>query len=330
MAKRDYYEILGVGRDASAEQIKSDYRKLARKYHPDVNKSPDASQKFQEATEAYEVLSDPEKRKKYDQFGHAGMTGDFAGAGGPAAGGGPGGARGYRWTGRGAPGGAGGVRFEDMFGGGMSDFMGMSLDDIMEALGGGRPEGAARGSRRNVRGRDLESHVTLDFLQAVRGATVSMRLHRGDRTETINVKIPPGVGEGSRIRVRNKGADGQAGPGDLYIVAHVREHPYFRREGRDIYVDLPISISEAALGAKVDVPTIDGMTTVTIPPGTPGGRHLRLRGKGVQASGKEERGDQHVIIRIVPPPEISEEGRKALEQFNKIVPFDPRADTQWK
>ncbi|MGC9455154.1 MAG: DnaJ C-terminal domain-containing protein [Phycisphaerae bacterium] len=325
MAKKDYYDILGVSRDASADQIKSAYRKLARKYHPDVNKSPDASQRFQEATEAYEVLSDPEKRKKYDQFGHAGVSGDFAGAGAPGAGG----TRTYRWSGGG--GAPGGVRFEDIFGGGMSDFMGMSLDDIMEALGGGRPEGAARGSRRrNVRGRDLEYNITLDFLQAIRGATISLRLHRGDRTETVNVKIPPGVGEGSRVRVREKGADGPAGPGDLYIVTHVREHPYFRREGRDICVDVPISISEAALGAKVDVPTIDGMTTVTIPPGTPSGRQLRLRGKGVPASGGKSRGDQRVMIRIVPPPDVPEEGRKALEQFDKAVPFDPRASAPWK
>ncbi|MFW6065209.1 MAG: DnaJ C-terminal domain-containing protein [Planctomycetota bacterium] len=330
MAKRDYYEILGVSRDASAEEIKSAYRKLARKYHPDVNKSPDASEKFQEATEAYEVLSDVEKRKKYDQFGHAGVSGDFAGAGTGAPGGAAGGARSYRWTGGG--GGAGGVRFEDIFGGGgMSDFMGMSLDDIMEALGGGRPGGATRGRRqRNVRGRDLEYNITLDFLQAVRGATISLRLHRGERTETINVKIPPGVGEGSRVRVRNKGADGPAGPGDLYIVTHVREHPYFWREGRDIYVHLPISITEAALGAKVDVPTIGGMTTVSVPAGTPSGRQLRLRGRGVPASGSQDRGDQRVVIRIVPPAEISEKGRKALEQFDKAVPFDPRASAPWK
>jgi curved DNA-binding protein len=328
MAKRDYYDILGVRRDASADQVKSAYRKLARKYHPDVNKSPDASTKFQEATEAYEVLSDPEKRKTYDQFGRAGLEGDVG------AGAGPGGARTYRWTGRGAPGGGGGVRFQDIFGGGagggMSDFLGMSLDDIMEALGGGRPGGAAGGRRaRKARGRDLEYNITLDFLQAVRGTTVSLRLHRGERTETINVKIPPGVGEGSRVRVREKGADGPAGPGDLYIVTHVREHPYFRRDGRNLHVEVPISISEAALGAKVDVPTIDGMTTVTVPPGTPSGRRLRLRGKGVPAAGGKPRGDQHVVIRVVPPPEVPDDARKLLEQFDEAVPFDPRADVPW-
>ncbi len=324
MAKRDYYDILGVGKDASAEQIKSAYRKLARKYHPDVNKESNAAEKFQEATEAYEVLSDAQKRKQYDQFGHAGVSGDFAGSGAAPGGGGT---RTYRWGGR--PG-AGGAGYEDFFGGGMSDFMGMSLDDIMEALGGGRPGGRARSARRNVRGRDLEYNITLDFLQAVRGATVSLRLHRGDRTESVNVRIPPGVGEGSRVRVRNKGADGPAGPGDLYIVTHIREHPYFRREGRDIYLDLPISITEAALGAKIDVPTIDGMTTVTVPPGTPSGRRLRLRGRGAPAAGGKPAGDQHVAIRIVPPPEVPEQARKALEEFDKAVSFDPRANAPWK
>jgi len=327
MTDRDYYEVLGVPRDASEQQIKSAYRKLARKYHPDVNKSPDATEKFKEATEAYEVLSDPEKRKLYDQFGKAGL-----GTGGGAATGGP---RVYTWTSGTGPGGP--VDLEDFFGGfGDSGFLRMSLDEILEALGGAGPGRASTRTRRTTahRGADSEYPITLDFLQAVRGATVTLKIKRRgrggtQRTETLNVRIPPGVREGSRIRVRGKGPEGPGGSGDLYIVTHVRPHPYFRREGNDIYVDVPISITEAALGAKVDVPTIDGMTTVTIPPGTGGGKRLRLRGKGVAAPNGKARGDQYVVVRVVPPPTVSAKGAELLRQFQTVEPYDPRKETPW-
>jgi DnaJ-class molecular chaperone len=150
------------------------------------------------------------------------------------------------------------------------------------------------------------------------------------RTETITVKIPPGVREGSRIRIRGKGRSGAAGWGDLYIVTHVRDHPYFQRVGNDVLVEVPISVTEAALGAKVDVPTLDGMTTVTIPPGTPSSRRLRLRGKGVAAADGTNRGDQYVIICVVPPPKVSRKGRQLLEEFAKGEAFDPRETVPWK
>jgi len=326
MAKRDYYEVLGVSRDASADQIRTAYRKLARKYHPDVNKAANAADKFKEATAAYEALSDPQKRKMYDQFGHAG-PGPF----GPGAGGGRGGpGRTYTWTGGGAPGGFEG--FEDLFGQGGQGFAGMSLEDIMEALGGGGRMGGRRRGRAAPRapGADLTYDLPVDFLQAVGGTTATIRLQQeGGESETLNVKIPPGVKEGSKIRVRGKGAPAPGGSGDLYIVVHVREHPYFRREEDDIHVDLPVSIAEACLGGKVDVPTIDGMMTVTIPPGTASHRKLRLKGKGAQGPGRTQRGDQYVVIRIVPPEHLSARGQELLRQLQQSDPYDPRAKVPW-
>jgi len=312
MGKSDYYKVLGVDQTASEKDIKSAYRKLARKLHPDVNKSPDAGEKFREATEAYEVLSDPEKRRMYDQFGHAGPTGYPFG------------------TGRARPRG-GGVEFDigDIFGRGSSGFMGMGLDEILDAL-----RGARRRDRkpRAVRGSDVEYKVTLDFMDVVRGTTASLRYlqpGKGGVTETLNVRIPPGLRAGSRVRVREKGAIGPGGPGDLYIIIHVRDHPYFRREGDDIYVDLPISIVESALGARIDVPTVDGMMTLSVPPGTGSGKKLRLRGKGVRRDGKDP-GDQYVVIKVVPPKSVSGRGRELLEQFGRIEDFDPRSEVQWK
>ncbi len=318
MAKRDYYDVLGVKRSASDAQIKSAYRKLARKYHPDVNKASDASDKFKEATEAYEVLSDSKKRGMYDQFGHAGPAGGFGGRGGP----------------QGWPGGQGvEISFEDLFGGGGSGFAGMGLEDIMAALGGGMR--GRRGPAPRRKGADIESHLTVAFMQAVEGMTTTIRVNRpgprgGAGTETIDVKIPPGVREGSKVRVRGKGEQGPAGNGDLYIIVHVGKHPYFRREGDDVYVDLPVRIGEAALGAAVDVPTIDGMTTVKIPPGTSGGKKLRLKGKGIKPTGnRKQRGDQYVVIRIVPPPKLSPRGRELLQELNEVEAFDPRKDAPW-
>ncbi|MCL2701444.1 MAG: DnaJ domain-containing protein [Phycisphaerae bacterium] len=335
MAKRDYYEVLGVGRDATPSQIKSAYRKLARKFHPDVNKAADAADKFREATEAYEVLSDDKRRPMYDKFGHAA----------PSTGGGPGG--GPRWGGpRGGQRG-GVVDIGEMFGGG---FAGMSLEEILGTLGGGghhprrgRRGGGARGHGHpfgggpfgatyaaDVAGQDVEHHLNLDFMQAVLGTTATLRITADDGSaETINVRIPPGVKEGSRVRVRGKGQAGPGGAGDLYIVTHVGEHAYFRREENDIYLDAPLSFAEAALGAKIDVPTVTGdRMTVTIPPGMASGQKLRLRGKGVTPPGGEA-GDQYVVVKIVPPRNLSANGRRLMEEFAQTEPYDPRKDVPW-
>jgi len=307
MAKRDYYDVLGVTRGVSDAEIKRAYRKLARKYHPDVNKSPGAVEKFKEATEAYEVLCDRKKRQMYDQFGHAG---------GPRISGGP------------------GAGFQDFFSGGgagAQSFMGMGLDDILQVLRGRIPRSRKR-RRPRQENLNIEQRVTLEFMEAALGTTVPLLLRRGDagdtKTETIEVKIPPGVHEGSRIRARGQGLKHRRGKGDLYIIVSVKPHPFFTANGKDITVEVPISITEAALGAKVDVPTIDGMTTVTVPPGASSGQRLRLRKRGIEtASG---RGDQFVLIKIVVDKHISVKGRKLLEEFQSSQQSDPRKDAPWR
>lgn len=325
MAKRDYYDVLGVARNATNDQIKSAYRKLARKWHPDVNKASDAATRFKEASEAYEALSDPQKRKLYDQFGHAGMASGFGAGPGPSAGG-PGRGQAYQW-GTGPR--QGGINFEDIFGGGQG-FAGMSLDDIMEALGGGRRAGAGRRGRApgpmQPTSQDIEHHVNLDFLQAIHGTTISLRMQLESGEETISVRIPPGVHEGARVRVRGKGVGG----GDLFIITHVGPHPYFRREGDDIYVDVPIGITEAVLGGKIDVPTLEGISTVTVPPGSGSGRNLRLREKGVHRPGGKGRGDEYVVLKIAVPSEVPAKAAELLRQFDQLVQFDPRASVPWK
>ncbi|MFW5733119.1 MAG: DnaJ C-terminal domain-containing protein [Planctomycetota bacterium] len=334
MEKKDYYDVLGVSRSASDSEIKSAYRKLARQYHPDVNKEGGSEQKFKQATEAYEVLSNPEKRKMYDQFGHAGPGGGFGGAGAQSTG----------WSNGGQT-----VNFEDFFGGGGprgaggrgragSGFMRMSLEEIMDALrggGGGQAAGTRtrRRPRRAAKGQDVQHDLQLHFVEAIHGTTKTLKIAQGpggtEGSETIDIKIPPGVKDGQKIRVKGKGQAGPGGQGDLYIVCHVRQHPFFRREGNDIHVDVPISVGEAVLGGKVDVPTLDGLTTVTIPPGTPSGRKLRLRGQGVEGrdGGK---GDQYIAIKIVPPGDLSEEGRELIEKFSEVTQHDPRSDAPWK
>jgi DnaJ-class molecular chaperone len=311
MSKRDYYDVLGVSRRASEAEIKRAYRKLARKNHPDVNKAPDALEKFKEATEAYEVLSDGEKRKMYDQFGHAAQP---------------------RMSG-GAPGG-----FQDFFSGGFGGgggapgggFMGMGLDDILQALRG-KMGGAHRRRPQQRPNLNIEQPVKLEFLQAALGTTVPIVLRQGgaqsDTTETIEVKIPPGVRNGARIRVRGKGSEHRGAKGDLYILISVNPHPYFTVTGNDITVEAPISIVEAALGAKVDVPTIDGMTTVTIPPGASSGQRLRLRKKGLPSP--SGRGDQFVLIKIAVEKQITEEGRRLLQEFQACEQPNPRKDVPW-
>ena len=319
MPKRDFYDVLGVARNATPDQIRTAYRKLARKHHPDVSKAPDASAKFREASEAYEVLSDAQKRKMYDQFGHAGPGGGF-GPGGPQGGGGR--ARSYQW-GQGQQG--QNINFEDLFEGGQG-FAGMSLDDIMEALGGGRRGGRrGRGAPDPMPGQDIEHHVNLDFMQAIQGTTIGLRMQR-ETEETINVRIPPGVHEGSRVRVRGKGVNG----GDLYIIIHVGPHLYFRREGDDIYVEVPIGVGEAVLGGKVDVPTLEGLSTVTIPPGSGSGRKLRLREKGVERAGGKGRGDEYVVLKVVAPHEVPPKAADLMREFDQLVKYDPRADVPWK
>ncbi|MFO8015457.1 MAG: DnaJ C-terminal domain-containing protein [Phycisphaerae bacterium] len=338
MAKRDYYTVLGVPRDADQDAVKKAYRRLARQYHPDLNPNdPEAERKFKEIGEAYEVLSDKKKRQAYDQFGHEGvrMGAEAAGAG---AAGGPGGQRyTYTWSGEG-----GGSPFEDIafeaFAG--SGGQGASfIEELFSRLGGrgrtgrtrtARGPGAAGGPRTGfgraaAKGQDVASEITIPFEQAVRGVRTTLALQRpqpdgSTRTERIEVRIPPGVRDGQRLRLRGQGGPGPAGgqAGDLYLTVRVRPHPTFRRQGRDIYVDLPITVSEAALGATVEVPTVHGTrTSVRIPPGTPGGKRLRLKGQGIRGPGDADAGDQYCVLRIVPPAGLDPRQKELFRELQQ-------------
>jgi DnaJ-class molecular chaperone len=327
MAKRDYYDVLGVNKGASADEIKSAYRKLARKFHPDATKNdPKLTDKFKEAQEAYEILSDSTKRQNYDQFGHAGVGAGAAGAGGDpfeafrraqAARG-----NGGRSTWRGGP----GVSVEDFdFGGDGGDF-GSVFEQIFGARGGGR---ARKGQRAAApRGADIEYPVTLTFEQAVRGTNLPLQINRGGQLETIEVKIPPGVKDGSRVRIKGRGEQGGGESGDLFIITSVQPHPYFRREGLDIYVDVPVSLYDAILGAKVDVPTLDDKLTLTIPPGASSGAKLRIKGKGVLRG--SEQGDEYAVIKIILPKDLDEAAKEMIRNLSAKHPIDARAQAPWK
>jgi curved DNA-binding protein len=325
---RDYYEILGVPRTASADDIKKAHRKLVRKYHPDVNKTnPNATEKFKEVQEAYDVLSDTTKRANYDQFGHAGVN---AGAGAPGAGGDPfeafrraqAGRRGGGQTWQPNPGTT--VEDFDMSGGGGN------FADMFEQMFGGR---AARGGRAGAsrqpapRGADVEHPVTLTFEQAARGTMLPLQIDSGGKVETIEIKIPAGVKDGSRIRIKGRGQPSHGEAGDLYIIAGVQPHPYFRREGLDIYLDLPLSMYEAVLGTKVQVPTLDGKVTMTIPPGTGGGAKLRLKGHGIERG--SEKGDQFVEVRVAVPKGLDADDKAAIEKLAAKYPLNARSDVPW-
>jgi curved DNA-binding protein len=347
MAERDYYEVLGVQRNASPDQIKGAYRKLAKKYHPDRNRNDkDAERRFKEVHEAYETLNDPAKRRAYDQYGHAGVRPDSAGwrPGSGAGGGrpGPGGQRVYTWQSQG-PGGMGGEipieNIEDLFsvfGGGSGRGAEGGFEDLFSRMG---RRAGRRGRGQPVSeaptptpGRDIDHDVSLTFDQAIRGTHLDLSLScEGAATETVSVKIPPGVREGQRIRIRGKGepAVGGGKSGDLYIIARIQPHPYFRREGDDIYIELPLTITEAALGTKVEIPTLDGKTVLTVPRGTPSGAKLRLKNLGVKPPGDHPRGHQYAVVRIVPPKSLTPEQTRLLEQFRGCGENSPRSDIGW-
>jgi len=325
MSKKDYYEALGISRNASVDDIKKAYRKLARKYHPDMNPGDAAAEeKFKEISEAYEVLTDPEKKKMFDQFGHAAFgQGDFSGQRGP------GGARWY-WSGSGDPGGGfeGFDDFGSSFGEGFGSFSDI-FSELFGASGGGR-RAYTRASRPG-KGEDLQYSMQIDFMDAIRGKSATISVNTGQGHETLTVTIPAGVNDGSRVRLKGKGGQGTAGgpPGDLFIITQVAPHPHFRREGDDISIDIPISITEAALGAQVTIPTVDGPTRLTIPPGTQGGQKLRLKGKGAPRLKGGGRGDMFAVVKIAVPKNIPEDGKKLLKEFGEQSAYDPRAGLGW-
>ncbi|HVP11769.1 MAG TPA: J domain-containing protein [Phycisphaerae bacterium] len=324
MAKRDYYDVLGISKSATEAEIKRAYRRLAKEYHPDRNKgNPDAEAKFKEVQEAYDTLSDKEKRAQYDQFGHAGPGGGFRQTNDGTT---------WTWSGpaNSAPGGFDVGDVMDMFDfGATGRGRGRGGASVFEEFFGGRGRGRGRGAP-VAPAADIEHEVPLSFEQAIRGTTLDLQLEtsgKDRRTERISVHIPRGVHDGQRIRVRGKGQPDSAGRtiGDLYVVCRVQPHPYFVRHENDIYLNVPITVAEAALGAKIDLPTIDGVRTVTIPPGTASGTKLRLAGLGVPDPKGDGRGDQYAVIKIVPPKRLTDEQRKLLEKLGATDSSSPRA-----
>ena len=305
---RDLYEVLGVKRDASDDEIKKAYRKLARQYHPDRNPGDkQAEAHFKEVQDAYDVLSDKTKRTNYDRFGAAGPNAGFGGRGGP------GGAT-FHWGG--GPGGVEGMDpndaaelFRQFFGGGAG---GPDLGDIL----GQRRRGAGGRRARPQPAQEVEADVRIPFQTAALGGSVTLQV--GDRE--LAVKIPAGVEDGKKLRL-----GGQApGGGDLIVKLHVEPHPYFRREDKNLILEVPLSLPEAVLGTKVDVPTLDGTRlTVKVPPGASSGSRLRLRGKGVKG------GDQYIEIKVAVPAPKDERSRELIEEFAKLNPQTPRADLPW-
>lgn len=321
MAKRDYYEVLGVSRDANASEIKRAYRRLAKQFHPDQNEGDEsASAKFKEVHEAYTALLDKDSRARYDRFGHAGVDGRSAGGTGA-------------WTGSGqVPIDLGDLGdlfdFGDFTGPGGGAGGSSAFEEFFRGAGARHGTGAAAAAAR----RDVEHQISLTFDQAVRGTTLEVPVELGrSRRQRISVTIPPGVREGQRIRVRGKGRPGTARhpAGDLYVTCSIQPHPYFERRGDDVYLDVPITIVEATLGAKVDMPTLDGARTVTIPPGTPSGAKLRLAGLGVPSPRGGDRGDHYAVIKIVPPAKLTAEQRSALERLVETGLEAPR-DGLWQ
>jgi molecular chaperone DnaJ len=401
--KKDYYEILGVKKSASADDIRKAFRKLARKYHPDVNPGDKAAEeKFKTLSEANDVLSDPKKRKIYDQVGFYSDNIDSAtaeayanaGAGGRAA------------PGQGFPGGRaeggqssnfdfGGFDFTDMFEGARgrkaSSSGTGSFKDIFSGIFGGRGGSVQEGPEP---GSDLEYQVNVPFWTAIRGGVMRLNITRRDtcpnchgqgfidaggtcpecggkgqvtqtggrmkfnvpcprchetgknistcpnchgegtieRTEPLEVRIKAGTREGQRIRIAGKGNAGVRGgpPGDLYAIIRTADHPVFHREGDDIRITVPVSATEAALGAKIEVPTIDGRTLLKIPPGTQSGQKLRLREKGVPSATKDgARGDEIVEVKLTVPMPKDERSKEILRELAKLNPEDPRAEL-WK
>ena len=372
-SKTDYYELLGVSRKASAKDIRAAFRKLARKYHPDLNPGDKAAEeKFKQLQEAYDVLSDSKKRQMYDQYGFYSEN--------MPPGGYPGGAD------------AGGqdvnFNFDGFdFGQGTSGG-GASFRDLFSSFFGGRGGSAVQEAAEE--GADLEYGIAIDFWEAVRGAVKKIQITRLDtcqtcrgtgaigspqvcptcngsgtiqqqagkmrfnvpctrcggtgklrtacktcggegrvpHTETIDVRIPAGVANGGRVRVAGKGNAGTMGApaGDLYLAVEVKPHAFFERRSNDLYIKIPVTVSEATLGAKIEVPTIDGRSLVRIPPGTNSGKTLRLKEKGVPSARNGARGDQYVEIQVVVPPPTDERVRNLMKELETVAPEDPRKD----
>jgi molecular chaperone DnaJ len=312
---KDFYKVLGVSKDATPAELKKVYRKLARKYHPDSNPGDAAAEaKFKEISEAYSVLSDEKQRQEYDQIRAMGS--------------------GARFT---APGGAGGSGgFEDVFGGMFGDGRGQSYnfqqgnyDDLLGGLFGngrfGQSTGGFRGYGGPTRGGDVAAATTLDFITAIKGDTVTLQTGQG---KNIKVKIPAGVADKQKIKLRGKGSPSPDGGenGDLILTVTVRKHPVFERDGLNLRVNVPVTFTEAALGATIEVPTLGGdPVKLKVAPGTPSGRVLRVKGRGVQSS--KGTGDLLAVVQVAVPSHLSADSEQALKSFAETLPAEnPREE----
>ena len=321
MNKKDYYEVLGVKKDASDEEIKRAFRKLAKQYHPDVNKEPGADEKFKEIGEAYSVLSDPNKRSQYDQFGHAAFQGASGGAQGA--------------------GGFGGFDFNDF------DF-GDIFDDL---FGGGFGFGRGKSKNRPQKGPDTLVRINLDFMEAIKGCKKTIKIELSDtcpkcdgkggfkehkcqtcggrgrvvvqqkgiikEVKEIEVDVPAGVDTGNKLRISGKGEAGRNGGenGDIYIEFKVSDHPLFEREDNDIYLEVPITITDAILGCKKEIPTLDRNVILDIKPGTQNLTKLKLKGKGVKSVNSRFTGDMYAVINVVIPTKLSREQKELIKDL---------------
>jgi curved DNA-binding protein len=329
MEYRDYYKILGVERAATADQVKTAYRRLARKYHPDVSKEKNAEERFKEVQEAYEVLKDPEKRAAYNQLGADWKSGEQFrpppdwGSGFEHAGAGAGAQRG-----RSRGGGARGRSAGNGEGYSQADF-----SDFFSSLFGG-DAGFSPGAAGPAAGSDHHARVDIDLEEAYRGTTRTLELRRPQlkpdgsvalENHTVRVTIPAGVTEGQHIRLAGQGAPGPGGgpAGDLYLEAHILPHKLYQLDGRDVTVAFPVAPWEAALGASVNVPTLGGMVAMQIPANSQSGQKLRLRGRGLPGTPP---GDQYLQLKVVLPPAATPEAKALYEQMRDKLSFDPRAD----
>jgi curved DNA-binding protein len=324
MTDRDFYKILGVSREASPQELKKAYRQLAKELHPDRNPdNKEAEERFKDVSAAYSVVSDVEKRKLYDQFGEVGLRDGFD----PEA---------YQAATQGV-GGFGGFDFGDIFGGagpgrggGRAGHVEFDLEDLFGGGGPGRGR-RSRGSyvRAPQRGADIQSEVTVDFREAVLGCTRELSLRSADGDRTLKVRIPPGVRNDGKIRLRGQGGLGaHGGPaGDLVLKVKVRKHPYFSMRGKQLHVRVPVTPLEAYAGAKVTMPTPEGSVQLSIPAGSQNGAKLRLRGKGIQQKDKPQ-GDLIAHLEILMPEGHSDEVEEALKMVQDAFEKDPREDLE--